>query len=455
MKKLISIAVAVVMMMSFVLSAYAYGLSGYTANNKKGWQQTEDTRYSDDENDDEDDSIEATTPGSVKYYNELKDRIKQHNWNKKDRKALLKLLKDARKIRGIFNMPVFVDGDEVEFDVPPVIKSGRTLVPVRAITEALGAEVIWNSTKPNIITIIKEVNGVKITAVVDLTTGIITTYKNDVKDKEITLDVKPQLVHNRTVVPLRFFAEIFGMKVEWDGENGGVFVDQDKLPELLSAQAVSDTSVILTFSEPITNTLAAGDIVISDGAKSQNPVIASTTQASIVLTTTTLDGYEFGSTKITIPAGKIKDLDGNSNLAINKAVADKYAKAVATVTLLDSDNTIAGVTGADFRFIWTPAIDNTTYYKLYIFEAKDNIIFNANTMGNYKSVAKVLAGTNDKTLEVNYDSTTTDTIVSQLEAQGVYADGLSGYEVYVVSYDKAGNMAISAVGTSATTIQAP
>jgi len=36
---------------------------------------------------------------------------------------------------------VFVDASEVEFDVPPVIEEGRTLVPMRFIFEALGAEI--------------------------------------------------------------------------------------------------------------------------------------------------------------------------------------------------------------------------------------------------------------------------------------------------------------------------
>ena len=42
------------------------------------------------------------------------------------------------------DISVFVDGNKVEFDVAPVINDGRTLVPVRAIFESIGAKVTWD-----------------------------------------------------------------------------------------------------------------------------------------------------------------------------------------------------------------------------------------------------------------------------------------------------------------------
>ncbi len=40
---------------------------------------------------------------------------------------------------------VVVDGNVIEFDQKPVIEKSRTLVPFRKIFEALGAEVTWNN----------------------------------------------------------------------------------------------------------------------------------------------------------------------------------------------------------------------------------------------------------------------------------------------------------------------
>lgn len=39
---------------------------------------------------------------------------------------------------------VKVKGKDIKFDIPPVIKDGRTLIPVRAIMNGLGAEVKWD-----------------------------------------------------------------------------------------------------------------------------------------------------------------------------------------------------------------------------------------------------------------------------------------------------------------------
>ena len=42
---------------------------------------------------------------------------------------------------------VYLDGKQISFDVPPKIDNGRVLVPLRGIFEALGAQVQWDGTK--------------------------------------------------------------------------------------------------------------------------------------------------------------------------------------------------------------------------------------------------------------------------------------------------------------------
>jgi len=44
----------------------------------------------------------------------------------------------------ISQMPVFVNSERLYFDVPPVIENGRTLLPVRKIMEKMGAQVTWD-----------------------------------------------------------------------------------------------------------------------------------------------------------------------------------------------------------------------------------------------------------------------------------------------------------------------
>ena len=57
--------------------------------------------------------------------------------------------------------------------------------------------------------------------------GVITKSVDGATPVEVEFDVKPQIVSNRTVVPVRFVAEIFGMNVDYDPSTQGVFVDED------------------------------------------------------------------------------------------------------------------------------------------------------------------------------------------------------------------------------------
>jgi len=100
---------------------------------------------------------------------------------------------------------VMVDGKFVEFDVPPAIIDGRTLVPVRGIFEALGATVEWDqATKTASSTLDKDS--------VSLTLGSNIMKKND---EEITLDVPATIIDGRTLVPARAIAEAYGCTVNW------------------------------------------------------------------------------------------------------------------------------------------------------------------------------------------------------------------------------------------------
>lgn len=111
-------------------------------------------------------------------------------------------------------IPVLIDGLPVIFDVHPVIENGRTLVPFRAIAEALNVEVSWdNSTQ-----IINATNG---KTTVRLQIGNKTVYHNN---SPILLNIAPVIKGGRTLIPLRFFSEAFSCKVKWDDTIGGVLI---------------------------------------------------------------------------------------------------------------------------------------------------------------------------------------------------------------------------------------
>lgn len=107
---------------------------------------------------------------------------------------------------------VTVDGVKVDFDQPPIIVEGRTLVPIRAVAERIEADVRWNPNTRTTTILHKNVGvalqiGYQYMTVRNLSTG---------DERVVTLDVPPQIYNNRTLLPIRIIMEMFGCNVEWD-----------------------------------------------------------------------------------------------------------------------------------------------------------------------------------------------------------------------------------------------
>jgi len=102
---------------------------------------------------------------------------------------------------------VVLDGRLLKFDVPPQIINGRTLVPLRAICEELGASIDWVANT-------KTVTATKDDIVIVLTIG---NSSPKINGRLVSIDQPGIIVDGRTLVPLRFVAESFGVKVDWNG----------------------------------------------------------------------------------------------------------------------------------------------------------------------------------------------------------------------------------------------
>ncbi|MGB9846870.1 MAG: copper amine oxidase N-terminal domain-containing protein [Desulfotomaculales bacterium] len=113
------------------------------------------------------------------------------------------------KALGRDNRPhVFANGAEVQSDVPPVIENGRTLIPLRAVANALGIgneAISWNQ-EDNLVTINN--NNTVINLPVD--SQVVT-----VNGKAQRIDVPAVLRGNRVLVPLRFVSQVLGKPVQW------------------------------------------------------------------------------------------------------------------------------------------------------------------------------------------------------------------------------------------------
>ena len=110
---------------------------------------------------------------------------------------------------------VMLNGTEIVFpDAEPCLISDRTMVPMRAVFEALGAGVYWDESSQMIFSM----RGAT------AATMQINNPSLFVNGSVVTLDVAPCLVGDRTMVPLRAVSESFGLKVEWDDATQTVFI---------------------------------------------------------------------------------------------------------------------------------------------------------------------------------------------------------------------------------------
>ena len=103
---------------------------------------------------------------------------------------------------------VILNGKQLEFDVEPMLINSRTMVPMRVIFEALGADVDWDGTTQTAI-------GVTKNTTIKITIGKDYLLKND---NIVVLDSPAVVISVRTLVPVRAIAESLDCKVEWYGE---------------------------------------------------------------------------------------------------------------------------------------------------------------------------------------------------------------------------------------------
>ncbi|MBE7043460.1 MAG: tetratricopeptide repeat protein [Ruminococcaceae bacterium] len=111
--------------------------------------------------------------------------------------------------QNLMEISVFIGGEQVEFDVPPLIYNDRTLLPMRAVLEAFGAVVSYDGETR---TAKAEKDGMTIEIPIDST--IVT-----VNGTEQEIDVPAMIVEGRTLVPLRFVGEALDGIVHWDETN--------------------------------------------------------------------------------------------------------------------------------------------------------------------------------------------------------------------------------------------
>ena len=110
------------------------------------------------------------------------------------------------------SVTILLNSEELVLDVDAYIKNDRTMVPLRGVFEACGANVNWDGETRTVL--ITKTDGEETTFIflqADSDTAFINSEKK-------TLDAPAEIVGDRTMVPLRFIMEELGAAVSWDDE---------------------------------------------------------------------------------------------------------------------------------------------------------------------------------------------------------------------------------------------
>lgn len=161
-----------------------------------------------------------------------------------------------------------VNGENVVSDQAPVIESGRTLVPFRAIGEALGAEIDWEAnsktvTFENDTTKVQfQINGDNLTA----------TDKETNTSSVVAVDVPATIINGRTMVPVRVVSENLGFDVDWDADTKTVYV----------GGVTETTTVVVEESTEVTTESASEETSVEEST--EETTVDATEETSVEVT---------------------------------------------------------------------------------------------------------------------------------------------------------------------------
>lgn len=176
------------------------------------------------------------------------------------KKTGLALLLSATLITPVFanSIGIYINNRKIETPDAPYIKDSRTLVPIRVISENLGVEVGWDNTN-------REVSLQK-----DGNQTILPLGKNLYiqNGEEKVTDIAPEIKNDRTYVPLRLIAELYGKQVNWDNASRSVLINEP-CTEVIVPKATQTSN---TFEEAKVVRVIDGDTFVIDRGQGQEKV---------------------------------------------------------------------------------------------------------------------------------------------------------------------------------------
>ncbi len=212
MKKFICIFLALVLVMSssmvFAKNGNGNGSNGHgsngNGNDKKYYDKKEDYRK----------SLEVLKE-ILRNYNE--DIDEDDEYDEDYAEDIINKILDLKHKNNDQSTSIFINGKEYLLNDGNVIKYKNYQLPTKPITEGLGASVNWNG-KTHVITVTKE----NISLVMNLDSRKVTVNGFEIKNSVLTTSKK-----NKTIVLIKFIAEVLGKNAEINEGAGAVIIEDD------------------------------------------------------------------------------------------------------------------------------------------------------------------------------------------------------------------------------------
>lgn len=150
---------------------------------------------------------------------------------------------------------IYINNQKIETPDAPYIKDSRTLVPIRVVSENLGVEVGWKQETKEVL-LQKDGNNIVLPLGKNL-------YVHNGEEKPT--DIAPELKNDRTFVPLRLIAELYGKQVNWDQNSYSALIN-DPGTEVVIPKVTQTSN---TFQEAKLVRVIDGDTIVVDRGNGQ------------------------------------------------------------------------------------------------------------------------------------------------------------------------------------------
>jgi len=224
---------------------------------------------------------------------------------------------------------VVIDGEPVDFTPAPIQENGVTLVPMRQIFSALGAQVTWVPST-------KSVFAKKGSQIVSLQVG---SRHVNVNGKTVTLDAPVRTVDGATMVPLRLVGDAFGARTVWNAATRTIVIETAEHSEKLE-EAAKEARRKLTPAEIVDLNDDKVVMITTDDAQGSGVIVG----GRWVLTNWhVIDGASSGDVILndgtSIPISGVAAADEEADLAI---VQTKRSLGITPVSFADADEVRKG-----------------------------------------------------------------------------------------------------------------